>query len=45
MDELLSSGIGKGYLPTIMIQSNSNLPQAVGQDLKGPRAGTYRHPS
>ena len=43
IDELLSSGIGKGYLPTIMIQSNSNLLGAVGQDLEGPRAGAYRH--
>ena len=44
-DELLSSGISKGYLPTIMIQSDSNLPGAVGQDLEGPRAAAYRHPS
>ena len=34
IDELLSSGIGKGYRPTIMIQSNSNLLGAVGQDLE-----------
>ena len=28
-----------------MIQSNSNLPGAVGQNLEGLRTGAYRHPS